>query len=122
MVEMLAIFAFSEKALFIISWFIILVRCWSITSAASFTSLGGIPSGPVAFLGFKDLIILLISSLFAKGIEKGSKLSGRFSFILIMQGWSLYFIMISYTVFTSTEGVEGSPKYTGALSVVFSTM
>ena len=43
-----------------------LVRCESITLTASFTVFTGILSGPVAFLGFKRLIILLICPTLAK--------------------------------------------------------
>ena len=54
--------AFSEKYEHSKSVFIMLVRCLSITSAGSFILLSGIPSGPVAFLGFRRLISIFISS------------------------------------------------------------
>ena len=44
--------------------FMMLVRCLSITSADSFIILCGIPSGHVAFLGFRRLINIIISSYF----------------------------------------------------------
>ena len=47
------------------SLFIIFVKCELMTFLAIFKTFAGIPSGPVAFLGFKDLIILFISSTFA---------------------------------------------------------
>ena len=50
------------------SLFIIFVKCESMTFLVIFKIFTGMPSGPVAFLGFKDLIILFISSFFA--VEK----------------------------------------------------
>ena len=47
------------------SLFIIFVKCELMTFLAIFKIFTGIPSGPVAFLGLKDLIILFISSTFA---------------------------------------------------------
>ena len=44
-----------------------LIRCLSITLADSSIVLSGIPSGPVAFLGFRRLISIFISSFFASG-------------------------------------------------------
>ena len=52
------------------SLFIIFVKCESMTFLAIFKIFTGIPSGPVAFLGFKDLIILFISLIFAVGKSK----------------------------------------------------
>ena len=40
------------------------------TFLAVFKIFTGTPSDPVAFLGFKDLIILFISSIFAVGKSK----------------------------------------------------
>ena len=60
------ILAFSEKHELSKSVFMMLVRCLSIT-ADSFIILSGIPSGPVAFLGFRRLISIFISSFFASG-------------------------------------------------------
>ena len=62
-----AILAFSEKHELSKSVFMMLVRCLSITSADSFIILSGIPSGPVAFFGFRRLISIFISSSFASG-------------------------------------------------------
>ena len=44
-----------------------LVTCLSITSAESFIVLSGIPSGLIAFLGFRRWIRIFISSFFALG-------------------------------------------------------
>ena len=52
------------------SLFIIFVKCESVTFLAMFKTFTGIPSGPMAFLGFKDLIILFISLTFAVGKSK----------------------------------------------------
>ena len=54
-----AILAFSEHSKYV---FMTLVRCLSMTSAGSFIIFSGIPSGPVAFLGFRHLINIFISS------------------------------------------------------------
>ena len=43
------------------SLFIIFDKCESATFVAVFKIFTGIPSGPVAFLGYKELIILFIS-------------------------------------------------------------
>ena len=43
------------------SLFIIFDKCESLTFVAVFKIFTGIPSGPVAFLGYKELIILFIS-------------------------------------------------------------
>ena len=64
----------------------VLVRCLSITSADSFIILSGIPSGPVAFLGFRRLISIFISSFFASG-----KLYEHFFLIWLILGWCLWF-------------------------------
>ena len=48
----------------------------------------GMPSGPVAFLGFKDFIIKLISTAVGFGKSKQVKLLEH-SLILIMLGWFL---------------------------------
>ena len=47
--------------------FMIFDKCESMTFLAIFKTFTGIPSGPVAFLGFKDSIILFISLTFAFG-------------------------------------------------------
>ena len=52
------------------SLFIIFVKCESMTFLAILKIFTGILSGPVAFLGFKDLIILFISLIFAVGKSK----------------------------------------------------
>ena len=62
-----AILAFSEKHELSKSVFMMLVRSLSIISADSFKILSGITSGPVAFLGFRRLISIFISSRFASG-------------------------------------------------------
>ena len=62
-----AILVFFGKNKHFKSVFMMLVRCLSITSADSFIILSGIPSGPVAFLGFRRLISIFISSFFASG-------------------------------------------------------
>ena len=48
----------------------------------------GIPSGPAAFLGFKDFMIRLISSTVGFGKSKGIEFIEH-SLILIMLGWFL---------------------------------
>ena len=49
------------------SLFKIFLTCTSIVFAAAIKNFGGIPSFPVAFLGFNDFIILFISAGFAFG-------------------------------------------------------
>ena len=49
---------------------LIFVKCKSMTYLAIFKIFTGIPSGPVAFLVFKDLIILFISSTSDVGKSK----------------------------------------------------
>ena len=50
------------------SLFIIFVKCESMTFLSIFKTFTS--SGPVAFLGFEDFIILFISSTFAVGKSK----------------------------------------------------
>ena len=54
--------------------------------ADSFTIFGGILSGPVAFLGFMFLIILIISSIFAVGMSN------------LITGESMWFLMLFFYV------------------------
>ena len=65
-----AVLASSQNLFSSMSLFIIFVKCESMTFLAIFKILTGIPFGPVAFLGFEDLIILFISSTFAVGKSK----------------------------------------------------
>ena len=44
-----------------------LVRCLSVISADPFISASDIPSGSVAFLGFRHLISISLSTFFASG-------------------------------------------------------
>ena len=53
---------------------------------ACFKTFMGIPSGPVAFLGFKDFMIRLISSTVGFGKSKEIEFIEH-SLILIMLGW-----------------------------------
>ena len=62
-----AILALSEKLELSKSVFMMLVRRMSIKSADSFIILSSIPSGHAAFLGFRRLISIFISSFFASG-------------------------------------------------------
>lgn len=70
-------------------------------SAEIFTSFGGILSGPVAFDISIDFIILLISSLVAKGRENENILVLNCSLILTTQGWAANFSIISVIVVAS---------------------
>ena len=65
-----AVLASSENLFSFMSLFIIFVKCESMTFLAIFKILTGMPSGPVAFLGFINLIISFISSTFAVGKSK----------------------------------------------------
>ena len=56
--------AFSEKHEHSKSVFIMLVICFPITTADSFTSSSDILSDPVAFFGFRRLISIFVSSFF----------------------------------------------------------
>ena len=60
-----AILVFSEKHEFSEPVFMMLVRCFSITSADNFLILSDIPTVPVAFFGFRRLITIFISSFFS---------------------------------------------------------
>ena len=51
----------SENLFSFMSLFIIFDKCESATFVAVFKIFTGIPSGPVAFLGYKEMIILFIS-------------------------------------------------------------
>ena len=81
----------------------------------------GIPSGPVAFLGFKDLMILLISSTLASGNSKVWFLLWT-SLILEMLGWFLYYFITLSMVSRSFSAREEFPKLSGAFPDDFSTI
>ena len=87
------ILAFFEKHELSKSVFMILVRCLSITSADSFIILTGIPSGLVAFLGFRCLISIFISSFFASG--KLYRIRAFFS--NLVNTW-MVFIIVNYCI------------------------
>ena len=73
-----------------------LVRCFSLTSAYSFIILSDIPSGPVAILGFSRLISIFISSFFDSeklyilGLE-------HFFLIWLILGWFFKLLIIAST-------------------------
>ena len=90
-----AILAFFEKHELSKSVFMILVICLSITSADSFIILTGIPSGLVAFLGFRCLISIFISSFFASG--KLYILRIRAFFSNLVNTW-MVFIIVNYCI------------------------
>ena len=72
-----------------------LVRCLSITSVDSFIILSGIPSGPVALLGFRPLISIFISSFFASGKLYILELEHFFSNLI--NTW-MVFIIVNYSI------------------------
>ena len=90
----------------------ILDRWQSITLADIWTNLAGIPSGPVALFGSKDLIILLISLVV--GFGRSNLVSAlKTLFIFWMLGWLLYTEIISLTVSSSLEAFKQSPSAEG---------
>ena len=89
------ILAFSEKHELSKSVFMMLVRCLSITSTDSFIILTGIPSGPVAFLGFRCLISIFISSFLLQ--ENYIYLRIRAFFSNLINTW-IVFIIVNYCI------------------------
>ena len=79
-------FAESQKDLFKRPLFIMLVRWESITLVTSFTFFTETLCGPVIFLGFKPLIILLICHTLAALILKSLFSFGICSLISLMLG------------------------------------
>ena len=65
-----------------------LLKSYFIAFEAYLNTFIGIPSGPVAFLRFKDFMILLISSTVGLGNSNGIKFFED-SLNLIMLGWFL---------------------------------
>ena len=61
--------------------FTIFVKCELTTFLGTFKILTGIPSVPVTFLGFKDLIILFTSVTFAVGNQNLDNLEFHFDYI-----------------------------------------
>ena len=112
-------FAF-RKLLLSKSWPMIFAKQEFIIFADNITILGGILSGPIAFLGFNFLMILLICFAVARGISNLFSDLSTLLFMLIILLWFSCFLIIDLTIDISRVLSFGFPSISRALLDVFS--
>ena len=90
-----------------------MLKSWeSIPFEENYITFRGIQSGYVAFLGFKDFMIKLISSTVGLGKSNRDNVL-KFSLILIKLGWFLWHRMVFWTVYSSWSEFDGFPTDSG---------